>query len=352
MSRGQRTRIATNVFRDASGISAIVRVRGHAPKELRFQHGTALKDIRKDMERWAARMHTARPTPSRGTLAADAATYERLTRHLASWRERRSEVRALVRALGDKRRSQILKADVLDMRTAWLQAGVAPKTCNNRIWTMGNLYRVLDGKNIETPCDEIDDLPIHRTPIQRVSDETILAVDAKLQEHERRGWLRNAKTRARYRVMVSFGRRPSEIARTQPTDVDLDQRVWVPRDGKGGFTPGLYLNDDQLAAWRLFAEANAWGDFNESSFVRTLRTAGWPEGVRPYQSRHTLGITLSESGIDLDDVGAALGHKRRETTRKHYVPVLGSRMQALSESLSGRFNGWNRVEPQRGTDEK
>jgi integrase len=350
--RSARTRIATNVFRDASGISAIVRVRGHKPKELRFLPNTALKDIRKDMERWAARMHTAKPTPSRGTLAADAVTYERLTRHLVSWRERRSEVRALVRALGDTRRSQILKADVLEMRTAWLQAGVAPKTCNNRIGTLRNIFRVLDGKRVDIPCDEIEDLPIHRTPIQRVSVETILAVDAKLQEHERKGWIRNAKTRARYRVMVSTGRRPSEIARTEPDDVDLSNRIWVPRDGKGGFTPGLYLNDDQWTAWFLFAEAKAWGKFNESAFVRTLRTAGWPEGVRPYQARHTLGITLSEAGIDLDDVGAALGHKRRETTRKHYVPVLGSRMQALSESLSGRFNGWNRVEPQRGTDDK
>lgn len=340
MTRGIRHRIATNVYKDDLGIGAIVRVKGHAPKELRFQHGTSLAEIRTEMARWAARMHTARPTPSRGTLAADAPTYERLTRHLASWRERRSEVRALVRALGDKRRSQIGKADVLEMRTAWLQGGVAPKTCNNRIGTLRNLYRTLDGKKVDTPCDEIDDLPIHRTPIQRVSDETILAVDAKLQEHERRGWIRNAKTRARYRVMVSFGRRPSEIVRAQPGDVDLENRVWVPRDGKGGFTPGLYLNDDQLAAWQLFVEAEAWGKFREGSFVRTLRTAGWPTGVRPYQSRHTLGITLSEAGIDLDDVGAALGHKRRETTRKHYVPVLGSRMQALSESLSGRFNGW------------
>lgn len=352
MSRGQRTRIATNIFRDTSGISAIVRARGHKPKELRFQHGTSIKAIRKEMDGWASRLQTDKQKPGRGTLAADAETYERLKRHLASWMERRSEVRAWVKALGDKRRSQITAADVLETRVAWLRAGVAPKTINNRVDTLRNLYRTLDGRKVESPCDEIEDLPVHRTPIQRVSVETILAVDAKLQEHERKGWLRDAKTRARYRVMVSTGRRPSEIARTQPDDVDLSNRIWVPRDGKGGYTPGLYLNDDQWLAWFLFAEAKAWGRFNESAFVRTLRKAGWPEGVRPYQARHTLGITLSEAGIDLDDVGAALGHKRRETTRKHYVPVLGSRMQALSESLSGRFNGWQRVEPKRGTDDK
>lgn len=349
MTRGKRVRIATNVYRDNLGIGAIVRVKGHKPKELRFQKGTSLKEIRRAMEAEAARFQTIRRSMSRGTLAVDAEKYIRLMRHLASWMERRSEVRAWVAVLGDRRRSQITSSDVLETRAVWLAAGVSPTTVNHRVATLRHLFRTLDGTRVETPCDDVSPLPVHRTPIQRVADETILAVDAKLQEHERKGWIRDAKTRARFRVMVSTGRRPSEIARAQPTDVDLEHRVWVPRDGKGGFTPGLYLNDDQLAAWQLFIEASAWGTFREGSFVRTLRTAGWPKGVRPYQSRHTLGITLSEAGIDLDDVGAALGHKRRETTRKHYVPVLNSRMQSLSETLSGRFKCWPNVEPPRGT---
>ncbi len=43
----------------------------------------------------------------------------------------------------------------------------------------------------------------------------------------------------------------------RPEDVNLEARVWVPRDAKGGYSPGVYLNDDMLAAWTLFIEARA-----------------------------------------------------------------------------------------------
>ena len=67
-----------------------------------------------------------------------------------------------------------------------------------------------------------------------------------------------------------------------------------------------------------------------------------PVGYRDYTEgthalRHTVGISLSEAGADLSDVQAHLGHKQLSTTRRHYVPVLGSRMQRLSESIEGRF---------------
>ena len=148
----------------------------------------------------------------------------------------------------------------------------------------------------------------------------IRAVDETLQAWERTGRLRSPKTRARFRVYASTGRRPSEIMRAEPPDVDLTQCVWRPRDGKGGWGPGIYLNDDMLAAWELFVEANAWGSFRIGSLVRTIRRAGWPAGVRPYNLRHTVGISISEAGGDLADVQAHLGHKHISTTRKHYVP--------------------------------
>jgi hypothetical protein len=171
----------------------------------------------------------------------------------------------------------------------------------------------------------------------------VLAVDAKLQERERAGLIRNKKARARFRVFVATGKRPSELMRAQPDDVDIERRVWIVRDGKGGFSPGVYLNDDMLAAWRLFIEADAWGWFREGSWVRTLRAAGWPEGVRPYQARHTVGILMSDAGIDLADIQAHLGHKQIATTRKTYVPVRGSRLQRASEVLSGRL-AWQDVD--------
>jgi len=93
----------------------------------------------------------------------------------------------------------------------------------------------------------------------------------------------------------------------KPDDVNLKARVWVTRDAKGGFIPGVYLNDDQLEAWKLFIQANVWGPFNHGNFGRVLRKAGWPTGVRPYNARHSTWIRASERGVDLPDISAGAG---------------------------------------------
>ena len=160
-----------------------------------------------------------------------------------------------------------------------------------------------------------------------------------LRQAERVGILRSATARARFMVLAATGKCPSELMRAQRAGVDFRRRVWNVRDGKGGWSPGVYLNDDMLAAWRVFCECEAWGTFRTGSYGRTLRAHGWPNGIRPYNLRHTIGITLSESGIDLADIQAHMSHKHIATTRQHYVPVLNSRLQRASEAIDGRL-GW------------
>ena len=272
--------------------------------------------------------------------------YLRMVQHLASRRDLAGHLNAWIAALGDTPRHRITPRAVLEIRHRWITEGKAAKTCNHRLGTLRNLYRRLDGKRAPTPCDEIDPLPIPKTPIQRIPDELIRAVDLRLQQHEQDGKhsvLKSAKTRARFRVFVSTGKRPCEIMRAQPGDVDLTARVWVPRDAKGGFCPGVYLNDDMRAAWALFIEAKAWGPYNHGAFARTLRQAGWPVGVRLYQARHTTWMTASERGIDLADIATGAGHTDSRMTRRMYVPVLNSRLQTMSERLDGRFQGWSVV---------
>jgi integrase len=281
------------------------------------------------------------PSTPRGTLGRDAEQYYRAVRDLRSFVARRSEVRAWIAALGAQiRRSAITPADIRKARGRWLEAGVAPKTINNRVFSLQHLYRTLDGKRYTTPCDELDPLPVHRRPAVRIPDVLIRAIEAEMRAKEERGQLRDPKTRARFMLLAATGKRPSEIGRAQPGDVDLDRRIWIPRDGKGGFCPGVYLNDDMLEAWKLFIGAEAWGLFDSGSFAKRIHAAGLPSHLSPYQLRHTVGIALSEAGIDLKDIGDHLGHKRIETTRRHYVPVLATRLQKLSEALNDRQLGW------------
>lgn len=281
-----------------------------------------------------------------GTLKADALTrYLPLVKHLADWVSRRSEIRAWFPHLGDRPRAAVLREDVIRIIGVWKQAKVAHRTINNRVSALRDLYRKLDGADAETPCDHVPFMKPPRIPIQRISPQTINAVlhnllQRALSTAPRRG--RNVshalQDRARLMVLASTGRRPCEVERAEPNDVNLEMRVWGIRDAKGGWSEGLYLNDEMLIAWRAFIEAEAWGPF-PPHYARRLRDAGWPQGIRPYSARHSTWIVASERGADLADIQHGAGHRRIETTRTHYVPVLNSRMQKLSETLDGRF-GW------------
>jgi site-specific recombinase XerD len=129
-------------------------------------------------------------------------------------------------------------------------------------------------------------------------------------------------------VIASTGVRPAEVKRTLPGDVDMERRAWIVRTTKGGEPRALWLNDDMKAAWEAFIAADA---------------AGWPKDVRPYQARHSMALELGERGVDIGDIQGVLGHRQVATTRKHYAPVLVSRLKQASQTMAGRFGGWQAI---------
>jgi integrase len=321
-------------------IRATVKYGAMPQKEKRFAAGTPARVVKAWKVQTLARMMKRSPQRERGaaagTLAKDAERYYQLIRVLTDWVTRRSEIRAWLPHVGQTPRHRLTKADVLRVQGLWRIEGRAPKTINNRVTALRDLYRKLDGDGEPTPCDGVRPLRPVKVPIQHVSAEVINRVIATLASST----AMHAKTdRARLMVLATTGKRPVEIERAEPGDVDLERRVWLTRDAKAGQSPGVYLNDEMLIAWQAFIEANAWGRFPDH-FPRRLRLAGWPPGVRPYNLRHSTWIAASERGADLADIQAGAGHRSIATTRIHYVPVLQSRMQRMSESLDGRF-GWS-----------
>lgn len=339
---GKRRTIARGIYQDSGGYEVRVTVGGH-PYSARMAKDSTIEELKTKRAELESTGRTETPRAERGTLRAAVPQYLKLIRTLASCKNRKAHLlNHWCPLYGDVQRHRLTTADVLEARNVWLEQGAAPKSINHRVDTLRMLYHRLDGPRAKTPCDDVAPLAVPKTLIQRIPDATVLTVDANLQRHEAnpRYPLWTAKTRARFRVFVTTGKRPCEIMRAQPGDVNLEQRVWVPRDAKGGFCPGVYLNDEQVAAWQLFIDAKAWGAYNTGAFAKTIRAAGWPADVRPYQARHTMWITASERGIDLADIGAGAGHKDLRLTRKTYVPVLNSRLQRMSEVMDGRFQGW------------
>jgi integrase len=345
-----RRRLERGLYQDQYGLSAIVTVQGRT-KEKRFAPGTPLRILRDWRKAQGQVISRSQPLPvKRGSLQADVDAYLAQTSHLVSAPELRSVLKAWTDRLGKRPRWSLVQKDVRDAIVAWTAAGVAPKTINNRMGALRRVYRVLDGRRAWCPCDEVELLPVPRKPVTYVTPEIIRATYAGLLRQEQAGKLRDSKTRARFMVLASSGVRASELMRAEPGDIDLERRVWLTRDGKGGFRPGggVYLTSDLLAAWRVYIAASAWGQFNTGSMAKALRTAGWPRGVRPYQLRATVGLAMSESGVDLADISAGLGHSRPLTTRSHYVSVLGSRVQAAFQTIDSRI-GFEDMAVERGT---
>lgn len=341
--RSARTRVERGIYQDAQGFEVVVHV-ARRRKAKRFPVGTSLAAMRAWQDEARPALRTAPAAPARGgTLAGDVERYLAQVQTLSSWRELRAELRAWIALYGDLSRRQLTPAHVRTARVTWQRAGLAPRTINHRVDALRRLTRTLDTvpglPPPVTPCDGLRPLPVPRVPKTPITPDVIVAVYVELRRRERVGLLRTAKTRARFMVLATTGVRPSELMRARPEDLSLDSDppYWLTRDGKGGRrASALPLNAEMLEAWRVFVAAAAWGPYETSAFARTLRSAGWPAGVRPYRLRSTVGIELSSRGIDLADVAGWLGHSDLETTRADYVPVLAPRMVAAMQRIAGR----------------
>ena len=304
-------------------------------REKRYPFDTPLKDIKAWQESMRIELRAALRRPaalSRGTLEGDAKVYLEQVKHLTSYKSRVCEVDAWTALYGRLRRTQITSEHVRKARATWMADNYAPKTVNNRVQTLQNLYHVLDGEKAPTPTDGITKLAVPESVKVLVPAKVFQAVAANLTT--------DPKARARFMITASTGVRPAEVKRTEPGDLDLDRRVWMVRTAKGGAMRAIVLNDEMLAAWKAFVAADAWGSFDTSDHDKRLYAAGWPKDVRPYQARHSMALELGERGIDLADVASMLGHKDVATTRRHYQGILASRLKGASDTLAGRFNGW------------
>src|SRR5437868_3493050 len=82
---------------------------------------------------------------------------------------------------------------------------------------------------------------------RRGPDALVRDVALELRKHEVLGYLRSAKTRARYLVDATCGQRPVQHMRAQPADVDLERRIWFVDGAKHDNGAIVYLNDDMAA---------------------------------------------------------------------------------------------------------
>lgn len=337
--RGGRVRLARGIYRDASGYSVIWRSGGR-PIEKRYPLDTPIATLRKERVREVGQ---ATPIVGAGGFVRDAVRFLRARRALASFKSDRAHLRVWIHRFATRSRFAIVREDVRAALADWRLAGYSPRELRHRWRILSQFFESFDDDS-PNPCRKVKLPAIPKRRPRSVSSELVreVAVNLRIQENKGIGRLRSAKTRARFLVLATTGQRPAQLRRARPDDVDLARRIWFVEPAKGGESPALPLNDDMLAAWHLFIAAGAWGRFDGRSFVRTLQRNGWPKGIRPYNLRHTVGLTLSELGVDLGDIQEHMGHASPTTTRI-YVPGVPARLRAASGKLDGRLpvaSGW------------
>jgi integrase len=337
MSTRRRVRIAPGIYEDQYGRAAVVQVRPAKPVEKRFAKDDPIEFI----QAWRARIEAelredalvhGTATPDRGTYQADMDRFLEVIQNRVAFKADRSHLKAWLPFIGPKNRRSIQPEDIQPIMVKWQADGASARTIRHRIRVLRELYQTLDGPRARPPLAGIK-LPkppdAHPVP---VAEALILRVAASLKKGLRHaeGYGSDApKTYARFLVRALTGQRPAQIMRAVPTDVDFTRRVWYVRSAKGGRGIGFPLNPAAIVAWRLFAKADAWGDFDVTSFAKTIRRHGWPAGVRPYNLRHTFAIDQLEQGTDIGDLQGLLGHRQIETTRRFYAPVALPRLRKL-----------------------
>lgn len=146
---------------------------------------------------------------------------------------------------------------------------------------------------------------------------------------------KDVKTFARFYVATATGQRPCQIGRALIDDVDIEAQTWLVRNAKGEPAHSISLNFVQIRAWRVFIDADAWGEFNTTTYGKIIHRAGWPKGIRPYSARHSLVKAAIQRGAHLGDVQGLLGHVDPRTTRI-YLPFQMEEQQRISDRLAGR----------------
>jgi integrase len=331
----KRTRIGEGIFSHQYGYAVTWMDRGRQ-REKHFPRDTPTATLRAYRKRQQKVATEALATAEdRGSFVRDLVRYLRSRRGRPSYKADRSHLRPWAKVFGRFSRHAITREKIARVLADW--GHLSARELRHRVNVLRQVFHLLDGPGAPTPCDGIPLPTIPKTRPKGVPDALIETVGLALAEQERKGRLRDGKTRARFLVLATCGKRPCQVMRARPIDVDLRARLWDVEPAKNSHGGPLYLNDEMLAAWQAFDQANAWGPYDPVSFAKTLRRNGWPAGVRPYRMRHQTLQTMSSKGVDFGAVQQAAGHASPETTRRSYVPHEIAQSKAASAAIEGRF---------------
>ena len=348
----RRTKLAPGIWRDASGVSVVVRC-GPVYAEKRYHRATPLWDLKEKRIALQAELFeqrnagTLRQRRRKSTLKEDAKDYLKAVRGLETYKERRHHIDLWVERFGDRDRRQIQPHEIQAERDRWKLEGKAASTINHYLRALSNLYKVLDPKG-ENPVRHVPELD-EPDAIPRAVPRTIIdAIFAAMPE---------SQTRARLRVLCATGISQSTFAHLTEADVDLESgtvRLPKRKKGQGAAARLLPLTADGIDAFKEVAKLEAWGKYSTSSVYKSFRLAcdkveaQHNEGkkkkdridlshLRPYDLRHTFGTDLSlATDGNTATIALFMGHSSPAQADRYRYAAIPQHLREAAAKLDAR----------------
>lgn len=338
MTRGKRTRLATGIYKDASGIALCTKVHG-VQLERRYALDSDLNKLIAIRANWIVERESgevAAPstpfwdacTDYLRTIPAKTKRHANAYNDLHCWR-------AIFHGLNVK---DITAAMIQTQLAAW-RPDFQPSTLNKRRQELKNLFDFLGGAN---PVGGVPKFTERYDDARGVPPAVVEAVLAQMNETE---------TKIRLRVIYETSLTPIDLTRIQQAYFKPRQRtIYIPERQKGAGAPALTMTLTRggvealkrfFAAklnGRTFSSGTMWRDFHKAVQKAKAAWKGvWPApaNFHPYDLRHArLTEALRRSG-NLQGVQQLARHKHVETTMRYLRALETDSLRAVTDAMDG-----------------
>jgi integrase len=334
---------SVGVRRHGAGWQAYVRVSGTLiTRSFPLQTPPAVMQAWRAGERLIAQRQGRRDRPTRGSLAGDVTDYLAAHQHLPTIRERAAQLQRWVDALGGWRsRDSVSSQEIATWLSTWrVEKAWSGQTCNHYRTALASLYAWLGGENPVRAVPKARVTP----PVTRALPYAVIAAILRELRPGTKAWVRLA-------LLAYCGVPPATLRLVTPDRIDYRQRVVrLPARRKGAGAAGrlLPVTCRQLVWWRRAARLEAiGGPISTSSLWKAFRIAARkarargvpvPEGIRPYDLRHSFGALVYRETGDLATTARLLGHATT-TTAERYTSAAFASLDAEAMSKVGTRQG-------------
>lgn len=345
MGRGKRSRLATGIYKDASGVAIVISDRG-IPKEYRHDvegvpyHTRPIDWLRKERIR---RQAAASLQQERATEAAELFT-EDVKRYLLTIASKGHRINMQgymahwERHFAHRRRNDITD---LEVQTAFAAITQAASTRIHIRRALIKFYEALNGKSGYNPGRSLQKPAKDEEQVRDLPWKDIEAMFNVMQP---------SKAKARLMLIAYIGLPQKQIKALQPSDLRLDRRELVVhprRKGAGVSGRTQPLSDYGIAALRAFQAVNAFGTFQNVQLVRAFQSAAkrakvtLPDWARPYDLRHSFLTEIARGGADIRDIAQLGMHATIEQAARYIKGTAGERATKAVTSVP-RFGATKR----------